>query len=62
VTGDGVKEFFEAVEASRDEYEKYAVRSYMTTAHQPTPGNTFQSSNEPALREINRSKVSRMTL
>ena len=27
VTGDGMKEFFEAVEASREEYEKYAVLS-----------------------------------
>jgi GPN-loop GTPase len=27
VTGDGIKEFFEAVEASRDEYEKYVFLS-----------------------------------
>jgi hypothetical protein len=27
MTGDGIKEFFEAVESCRDEYEKYAPLS-----------------------------------
>lgn len=28
VTGDGVKEFFEAVDASREEYERFVLINY----------------------------------
>lgn len=31
MTGDGIKEFFDAVEASREEYEKYVVSFYTPT-------------------------------
>lgn len=36
VTGNGVKEFFEAVEASRDEYQKFVIFIQLTTADQAT--------------------------
>ena len=36
MTGEGIKEFFEAVEASREEFEKYVGFS-------PTPGNADAS-------------------
>lgn len=42
VTGDGIKEFFEAVDASREEYERY-VNSISGDTFSCTAGSTFQN-------------------
>lgn len=52
MTGDGIKEFFEAVEASRDEYEKYAFRSSLTT-------NLFINPRREYLPELQRARAAR---
>ena len=64
MTGDGVKEFFDAVESSREEYEKwvdgfiafsFSFLIIFRTAidHVNAPGTTFQNCNAPGLPAIN---------
>ena len=41
VAGDGIKEFFEAVDASREEYERYVNAGYSYNMFSFAAGNTF---------------------
>lgn len=43
MTGNGIKEFFEAVDASREEYERYVNTGYGCNMFSCAAGNTFQS-------------------
>ena len=53
VTGNGITEFFEAVDASREEYERYANTEYGSNAFSYATGNTFQSSSAHGRLGIN---------
>lgn len=57
VTGDGIKEFFEAVDASREEYERYVNRWHSRNALSSAAGSTFQNLSGHGRREINLYKI-----
>jgi hypothetical protein len=57
VTGDGIEEFFKAVDASRGEYERYADKRHFRNTISFAAGNTFQNSSGHGLLEINLCKI-----
>jgi hypothetical protein len=53
VTGDGVKEFFEAIDASREEYERYVSAGFATrdVSTENSLGNIFLNLSERGSKE-----------
>ena len=63
MTGDGITEFFEAVDASRDEYEK-CVPPVLRSRHRDlmVTGSIFRNCNAPVRNVTRRSKLPRKSL